>query len=95
MGRWRRKALSLKESDERGAREASLVQVMDKQEDTEMEKETYVLCGERNRMSEQYFPSKIQIAMEDDMLMLATEVEEINQMLASVPLEEDDLALYE
>ena len=45
MGRWRRKALSLKDSDERGAIEASLVQVMDKQEDTEMEKETFVLCG--------------------------------------------------
>ena len=64
---------------------------MDEQEDTEMEEETYELWGERDRIVEQYFPSKIQIATEDDMLMLAAETEEINEMYASLPMEDDDL----
>ena len=38
--------------------------------------------GERDRIAEQYFPSNIQIALEDDMLMVAAEAEEINEMFA-------------
>ena len=63
------------------------------QEDSVMEEETYELWGERDVLAEQYFPSKTQVAMEDDMLMLATEDEEINQIMAVLPLEcilEDD-----
>ena len=87
--------LSSKESEEIGATEAGLVRVTDDQESAEMEEEIYELWGERDRIVEKYFPSKIQTAMEDDddMLMQATEVEEINQLFASVPIEEDDLAL--
>ena len=83
---------------ERGEAEASLVRVMGGQEDCAMEEETYELWGERDMLAEQYFPTKTQIAMEDNMLMLATEEEEINQMFASIPLEymvEDDLVLSE
>ena len=49
-------------------------------------------------LAEQYFPSKIQIPTEDDMLMLATKEEEIDQMFTSFPLEymlENDPVLSE
>ena len=73
--------------EERGVTEAGLAQVMGGQEDNPMEEETYELWGERDVLTEQYFPSKTQVEVEDDMLMLAAEEEEINQMLASIPLE--------
>ena len=43
-------------------------------------------------------PQKTQVAMEDDMLMLATEDEEINQIMTVLPLEcilEDDAVFSE
>ena len=74
-------ALSPKESDdERGVTEASLVRIMGGQ-DSAMEEETHGLWGERNVLTEQYFPSIIHLEMEDGVLMLATE--KINHMLAS------------
>ena len=82
---------SSKENDEIDVTEASLV--MDEQEDTEMEEETYEIWGERDRITEQYFPSNIQIALEDDMLMVAAETEEINEMFASLSMEDDGLVL--
>ncbi|XP_050710311.1 uncharacterized protein LOC126995061 isoform X2 [Eriocheir sinensis] len=81
---------NLKEGDERDITEARLAEVMGGQEIGEMgeqEEETYELWGERDVLAEQYFPSKKQIAMDDDMLMLVAEQEEINQMLSSSPLE--------
>ena len=72
-------SLSSKESDERGVR---LARVMGEQEDCAMEEETYELWGEKDALAEQYFPSKIQMEMEDETLMLATEEEEINQIMS-------------
>ena len=57
-------------------------------EDSVTKEETYEWRGERDALVEQYFPSNIQVTMEDDMPMLATEEEEINQKLGSIPLEE-------
>ncbi|XP_050733175.1 uncharacterized protein LOC127006884 isoform X2 [Eriocheir sinensis] len=81
---------TLEEGDERDITEARLAGVMGGQEIGEMgerEEETYELWGEQDVLAEQYFPSKIQVAMDDDMLMLVAEQEEINQMLSSSPLE--------
>ena len=50
--------LSSKESDERGAKEASLVQVMGGQEDSVMEEETQELWGERDVLAERYIPPR-------------------------------------
>ena len=79
--------LSPQESDGGDVTEVSLPGAMDGQHDSAMEEETYELWGERDVLAERYFPSKTQVAMEDDMLMSAAEEEEINQMLASIPLD--------
>lgn len=76
----------MEEGDERGITEARRAEVMGAQKIGEMgeqEEEIYELWGEQDVQAKQYFPSKIQVAMEDDMLMLATEQEEIYQMLSS------------
>ena len=82
-------ALSSNENqEERAVTEARLAEVMGGQEDCEMEEELYELWGERDVLAEQYFPATT--TRDDDMLMQAAEEEEVNQMLASIPMLDDD-----
>lgn len=74
------------EGEERDKTEAGLAEVMGGEEIGETgEQDVGRMWGGRDVLAEQHFPSRIQDAMDDDMLMLTAEQEEINQMLTECP----------